>query len=54
MTYLCIGLQALHEALFPVDFLENNQTLPSLTRVVRPFLVIASEEQSGTEVAEIR
>ena len=49
-TYLGVGHQALQETVFPVDFFENDQTLPSFTLVVRHFLVLAKEEQSAQKV----
>lgn len=45
-TYLAVGHQVMEEAFLPVDFLENVQTLPSLTSVVRHLHVLAIKEQS--------
>jgi len=43
---LGIGGQAFEESSFPLHFLEDDQTLPSLALVVRHSLVLAEEEES--------
>jgi len=43
---LSVGGQHFEEALLPLDFFEDDQTLPSLTLVVGLLLVLAEEEQS--------
>ena len=45
-TYLRVSGEALDQACKPVDLLENDQTLPSFTVVVRLLLVLALKEQS--------
>ena len=45
-TYLSVSDQALEEAFFPADLLENDQTLPSFACVIRHFLVLSEEEKS--------
>ena len=45
-AYLSVGGQHIEEALFPVDLLEDDQTLPSLALVVGLLLVLAEEEES--------
>ena len=45
-TYLSVSGKALDDAFVPVDLLEDDQTLPSLTIVVRSLLMVALKEQS--------
>ena len=45
-TYLFVSGKALDDAIVPVDFLEDDQTLPSLTIVVGRLLMVALKEQS--------
>lgn len=42
---LGIGGQAFEESVLPVDFFEDDQTLPSLAGVVRHSLVLTEEEE---------
>ena len=51
-TYLGICAEGGEQAVLPVDLFENDQTLPSLTHVVRHFLVFAQEEQSARSKLE--
>ena len=48
-TYLCVGDQVLDETGSPVDLLKDDETLSSLTNVVRHFLVFAEEEKPGSK-----
>ena len=50
-SYLCVGDKVVKEAVDPIDFFQNDQTLPSLTLVVRLFLVVTIKEQSKIDGA---
>ena len=45
-TYLRVSGEALDKYVIPIDLLEDDQTLPSLTIVVRSLLMVALKEQS--------
>lgn len=45
-TYFLVSGQGVDEAPLPVDFLEDDQTLPSLAGVLGHFDVVPAEEES--------
>ena len=48
-TYFLVSGEGFDQALGPVDFLEDHETLPSFAGVLRHFDVIATEEESAAK-----